>query len=350
MPRQKYDHLVIAKQREEGLEWKTIGEAYGVDGDVVRTAHGHYMKQHEPLNEIPEPSVFPDYKWPEDVNWREYLNLWDKLLQLERRADPYVETFTIDLSYINRPIAMVSASDLHMGGGFTDHKAIRATMDFVFNTPDMYLGISGDSIEGFIPGVKPAETVEQQVSSVKAQLRAAESLVKDLIADGKLWWWTWGDHDAKWFEQRIGLNIVQTMLKHQVPYFTGRGLVRLLLGDQEYFIQVNHGERYASQWNPNHPQRRAYERFFPADVTISGHLHKPAFQMFHHYDQLREAGINLGGKTWLVQNGTFKTGPDPYTIRSWSRGIMGVPTIVFRPDCHDCDVLETPEKAARIMT
>jgi hypothetical protein len=99
-----------------------------------------------------------------------------------------------------------------------------------------------------------------------------------------------------------------------------------------------------------HPQRRAYERFFPADVVIAGHKHKPAFQMFTHYDGLREMGIPIGGRGYLVANGTFKTGPDPYTIRSWERGVLGVPTLVFSPDGHDVTCFDSPAKAAKWLS
>jgi hypothetical protein len=193
----------------------------------------------------------------------------------------------------------------------------------VLATDRLHIGLAGDTIEGFIPGVKPAETVEQQIAPVKAQLKALESLTDELVANDKLWFMSWGDHDSKWFEQTVGFSIVKHMLDSKVPYFVGRATIKLLVGEQEYWLLVNHSERFASQWNPLHPQRRAYERFFPADVVIAGHKHKPAFQMFTHYDGLREMGIPIGGRGYLVANGTFKTGPDPYTIRSWERGVLG---------------------------
>ena len=80
-----------------------------------------------------------------------------------------------------------------------------------------------------------------------------------------------------------------------------------------------------------------------------GHTHKPAFMMDWHYEMLREAGLNIGGKHWLVQNGTYKTGPDVYSIRGWSKGVIGVPTLVFSPDQHDVDCFETPLKAVNYM-
>jgi hypothetical protein len=197
--------------------------------------------------------------------------------------------------------------------------------------------------------MKSAETIEQMPSSVKAQLSALKSLVDELSRAQKLLWHSWGDHDAKWFEFQIGHNIVKQAIHSTTPYFTGRGIIKLELGQEVYYLVVNHSERFNSQWNKNHPQRRAYERFFPGDCIVTGHRHKPAFQVDWHYEQLREMGLRVGGKYILIAVGTFKDGPDPYSIRSWSKGVIGVPTVVFQPDRHDMDVFDSPAKAVRFL-
>lgn len=290
--------------------------------------------------------TFPDWEIPEDVDWREWFDGIESMLDLHKRMDPTQEILTVDLRRREKdPAVLMLASDFHMGGGYTDHKAILETVELLLDTPGMYVATIGDMIEGFIPGEKSAETVEQMAVGNKPQLAMLRSLITELAEAGKILCMSWGDHDSKWFEKLVGLNIVKQTFHDRVPYFTGRGLMRILLGDQEYWVMVNHGESFRSQWNQNHPQRRQYERFFPADLNVSGHLHKPAFQMAYHYEMLREAGLNVGGKHWLVQTGTFKTGPDPYTIRSWSRGILGVPSAVFHLDRHDVDLLDAPDKA-----
>jgi hypothetical protein len=316
-----------------------------VDGILYRL--GVRGKRTQQYANAPKPEHFPDWEVPENVDWREWFAGWDQILELHKRSDPYQQFLTIDYSQATKPIAMASASDLHLGGGFTDHPAIRDTMELVLATDNLFIGLAGDTIEGFIPGVKPAETVEQQVAPVKAQLKALEALTDELLDHDKLWYMSWGDHDAKWFEQTVGVNLVKMMVQHKVPYFVGRATIRLLVGEQEYWLLVNHSERFNSQWNPIHPQRRAYERFFPADVCIAGHKHKPAFSRFVHYEELRRAGFNLGGPSFLVANGTFKTGPDPYTIRGWDRGVIGVPTLAFAPDEHDITIFDSPVKATR---
>lgn len=338
--------------RTTDLTWEEIGDQFGVSREQVRKAvYRHTRRKDEQVKAdldtvegIARPH-FPDWEKPERVPWRDWFASWGRTNELHKAIDPSQELLTVDLSTTDKPVAVAFAADLHMGGGYTDHDAIRQTVDYILETEGLYLCLVGDGIEGFIPGMKPAETSEQMPASLKAQLSAYRSLVEELADARKLLFMTWGDHDAKWFENAIGVNSVKREMHDRVPYFNGRGLVKLKLGEQTYWVQANHSERFNSQWNLNHPQRRQYERFFPANVNVSGHKHKPAFQCFHHYSALQHADEGLGGKTWLIATGTFKTGPDPYTIRSWSRGIMGVPTCVFHPDTHDVDCFEGPEKA-----
>lgn len=338
-----FDFVASVEQwRQAGKSWDEIAHLLALpNGEVARKRFSRARVKHLP-------PVYPDWKLPESPSWREWLDAFDAMLELHKRADNIVSKLTIDIP-TKSPIAVASASDLHMGGGFTNHKAIRKTLDFILETPNLYVGIAGDSIEGFIPGVKGAASSDQMAGSIGAQLHAMDSLVDELTAAGKLLYWTWGDHDAKWFEDRVGLNVVKRLLDRKVPYFAGRGLVRLKVGLQDYLLHVNHGEKWQSQLNETYPQRKMYDYVIPADVTISGHLHKPAYHVAHRYDSLRELGYNVGGKTIFVQNGTFKTGPDPYSTRWWTKGIMGVPTLVFGAMERDLDVFDSPYKAVQYM-
>lgn len=330
----------IRARRSQGETWPDIAASYGVKPQAVRKAFEYYGGHVTP--------EFPDWQVPEQVDWREWFGSWDESLQLHKRADPRQSQYTIDLK-ADHPVTIVSASDLHMGGGWTDHEAIRETIELIINTPGMYVGVAGDSIEGFLPGLKPAETIEQQPASIRSQLFALESLVDELTGAGKLLYLTWGDHDAKWFEQSIGVNLVKLMHDRKVIYLNARGLISLNVGAQTYYLLVNHSERFSSQYSKTHPQRRAYDQFFPADVIIGGHRHQPEYRVFWHYQQLREVGIDLGGKCILIANGTFKTGPDAYSCRSWQEGVIGCPTLVFNNEAHDVEVFEGPIKAATYM-
>jgi len=344
------DRITEIRELRPATTWDEIGTLFGATGEAARSAYRRHMDDDNHTNDtIDFRQVFQDIEWPEEVDWREWFASAEEQLELIKREDPITEYVTVDLSHINEPIAVALAGDIHIGGGFTNYAAARKTIEFILETQGMKLGINGDAIEGFIPGNKTAETTEQQPLPLKAQVSAYRSLVNELSDANKLLFCTWGDHDGKWIEQEIGFNPIKAIINNKVPYFTGRGVITLKLGTEIYYICVNHSERFASQWNKVHPSRRQYERFFPADVNVTSHRHKPAFQMDHHYDELREAGINLGGKHWMVVTGTFKTGPDPYTIRSWNKGVLGVPTVIFNPDTHDTICVESPWIAKKLM-
>lgn len=339
-----------------GMSQQQIGEHFGMSQRGVSTllrragvrvpASGRYAPPAVPP--VQSHPSFPDYQMPEEVSWRTWFENFAQQQDLHKKIDPRQDVVTIDLRAARGDVMVVSSSDLHMGGGFTNHRAIEKTFRTILDTPGMYVWIAGDSIEGFVPGIgagKMAETVEQQVGTLRAQISAYRSLVDDLTAAGKLLFCTWGDHDGKWFEQSIGFNILKPMIDRKVPFFNARGVVKLLVGEHTYYVLVNHGERFSSQYSHTHPQRRAYDQYFPADVIVAGHKHHPEWRVFWHYQQLREAGLPIGGKTILVANGTFKTGPDSYSCRYWEHGIMGVPTLVFQADRRDKHIFEGPDHA-----
>jgi predicted phosphodiesterase len=337
----------ILARRERGQTWQEIGAVYGKKSDAMRKATVRLLED-DPLAVHPRPKT-PDWRRPEMPSWREWFDNADDQNEKHKQIDPRQDALTVDFSHVGDGIAVVFVSDLHIGGGFTDHKAMRKMLEFLIETPRLYLAFVGDTIEGFLPGMKPAETVEQQPLGIRAQLAALESLVTELTEHSKLLYFTWGDHDAKWFEQAIGVNVVKLLLHSKVPYFNHRGLVKLKVGPNEYFILTNHGERGHSQWSDTHKLRRAYDKFFPADVIVAGHTHHPEYRTFYHYQQLQELGMPVGGKCHLLQLGTYKTGPDQYTCRYWEHGLVGVPAVVFSAGERDTDMFENPSKAHRFM-
>jgi hypothetical protein len=336
----------LARLKDENLTYAEIGEKIG------RSAKACSVKWKRiradgliPDVESSRPKFVEHYDWPEDVDWREWVDLWGDTLEREKKIDPINTKLTVNLSHLTDPINICFAGDLHMGGGFTNHKLIRDTIEFILETPNTYLALVGDVIEGFLPSFRSAEAREQMPASVKSQIAAYRSLVNELLSENCLLWATWGDHDGMWMEKAIGINVVKNTIHDRVPYFTGRGLVKVLLGGQTYHIIANHRENNRSQWNRVHPSRRQFDRFFPADIMVTAHTHQPSFQMDYQLVDAREAGLGIGGKVWYVVTGTAKTGPDPYTIRGWNPGVFGVPTATLFPDKRDIEFHSSPTYA-----
>lgn len=340
---------------EEGNTWEDVASQVGAtSGTAIRKAvYRHEDKLGDGWQDESAPNVdtdiMPDFKDPEDVSWEDWCDALDEINDKHRALDPIQEKITVDLSGVSRPIAIAYMGDLHIGGGYTDHAALKGMVNYIKSTDGIYTALMGDEIEGFIPGAKTAETSDQMSASLKAQFSIFESLVTDLVDSGKLVSVSWGDHSGKWVESELGFNTLKSQIHDRTPYFTGRGLIRLLVGDARYFNLVNHSERFASQWSDTHAARRAHERFFPADVVATAHKHTPEWRTFYHYEQMQDAGLDVGGKAILLQTGSSKTGPDPYTIRRWKRGIFKVPTVVYWPDRRQKEVVESPRMAKALM-
>lgn len=337
----------LLKYKEyDGLSWAQIGDRLGRSGKSCRSKYQRIQRKTGGTVSDNRPSVIEDYVYPEDVDWREWIDIWGEQLEKEKKIDPINTKLSVNLKKMDRPINIAFAGDLHMGGGFTNHKLIRNTIEFILDTDDMYVALVGDIIEGFLPNFRSAEAREQMPASVKAQINAYGSLVNELLSEGKLLWASWGDHDGMWFEKAVGMNVVKHTIHDRVPYFSGRGLVTLNLGDQVYYVITNHREGSRSQWNRVHPSRRQFDKFFPADLMVTGHTHSPSYQMDYQLMEAREAGLGIGGKVWYVVTGTAKTGPDVYTIRGWNRGVFGVPTATLFHDKHDVEMHSSPAYAA----
>jgi len=331
----------LIKLKTEGSNWSEIGEIFGRSAQACRRRFQRVASEREEI--LPKtPDFVSDYHWPEDVDWREWVDIWGEQLEKEKKIDPINTKLTVNLQRTKDPINICFAGDLHMGGGFTNHKLIRSTIEFILDTPGMYIALVGDVIEGFLPNFRSAEAREQMPASVKAQINAYGSLVNELLAENKLLWASWGDHDGMWFEKAVGMNVVKHTIHDRVPYFSGRGLVTIYLGGEKYYVITNHREGSRSQWNRVMPSRRQYDKFFPADLMVTGHTHSPSYQMDYQLMEAREAGLDIGGKVWYVVTGTAKTGPDIYTIRGWNKGVFGVPTATLFPDKHDVEMHSSP--------
>lgn len=120
-----------------------------------------------------------------------------------------------------------------------------------------------------------------------------------------------------------------------MPYYDGQVYLNFVVGDQTYRVAAAHEFKGHSQWNPSHPQAKALRFEYPnADVVVMGDKHFPSIQQFPAYLREYRAGNRPSPMVTLLQAGTAKTGPDPYTIRNWAAGYLGWPILVFDADQH----------------
>jgi len=264
----------------------------------------------------------------------DWMNVLENMQELSNLADPIrLQAETRNMG--DKPIAIMFTSCWHLGSRFTRYPKFRELFDLWLKTDRLYLGIHGDEIDNFNVGFPSAEAVWNQLLPPKYQRRILAKVVNRLAERDKAIYACWSNHGG-FDERRLGENLVKPIyLEAGIPFFDGKGVLKLNLGTQQYLLYVAHEFKGVSQWNRNHPQIKALHFEVPnADLIVMGDKHIGAVQEVPHHIPAYDAGLHKAAKAWMVQVGTAKDGPDLYTIRGWSRGQFEWPVFVFLPDEH----------------
>lgn len=287
-----------------------------------------YGKSSSPKHTKPE---FPDLPDVNDVSVEEYLDHIDTVQAFRQKVDPVITSAKIRLPTNGKPVAFSPTSCWHLGGLYTFHEEFRKKMNDVLTIDRFYWGAHGDEIEMFPPNW--ANTVFNNLIPPSQQKRLVAKIINKLHENGKLLYSMWSNHPA--FEERItGENPIEILYKDKIPYFSGKGIVKLYVDDELYVMSVAHLFKGHSQWNPNHSQRRQLDNIPQADFVIQGDKHTYSYQEIASKIEAFDAGLQANYITHLVQTGTAKSLNDPYTIRGWQRGAFIWPTFILSAKEH----------------
>lgn len=279
-------------------------------------------KEPEPIN-IP---IFLDKKKAEDINWREWFKNLKQRQDLHQRTSSSQDEATIEIK-TDKKIAVLFSADWHTGSVAVDYDELEQNLGIILNTDRVYMITVGDLIDSF-RNFRSLQPVLSQIISPREQTIVLESILGEFIEKAKWLAATWGTHDVERDERIYGESTVKNLLSKNLVYFNGKGTLNLIVNSQRYIIRMAHELKGFSIHNPNHPQGRELRWYSPdADVIASAHKHQPACQNFYQYGQPK----------CLIQTGTFQT-DDGWSKRWYGKGTVGVPTVVFHPDRHDCFV------------
>jgi hypothetical protein len=259
--------------------------------------------------------------------------------QVKDALDPIITTKTFNFKARTTPLVILWAGCFHMFGRFTNHQFI---LDQVKTALDrgFYMGWLGDEVEGYFSSFRDARPVGDQAFPVNLQF-AIFDLFLELLHEHVLCGFS-SQHGSLWQSKATGVTTIKSAyMRRKVPYFDGQGYLRFEVGDQTYHVAGAHGFPGFSMHNPNHPQWRAFWQKFPlADAVIQADKHQFAFQKRHVHGFEVEMGNRPSKILWLVQVGTAKEGPEPYTISTWERGFAEWPFMVLYPDTHRVEVTD----------
>ena len=273
---------------------------------------------------------FPGIQFP-DFGWAEVFETAERLSELTNDATPTITSAEVVLE-TDKPIAFMNTSDWHIGSRFMAYKTFRAALNLCIATPRVYWAIYGDEMDNYPLDWMPPAIM--QVITPRTQQKIVHAIVDELIDHGKILYSFWSDHPA-FTERKTGDNPMEPIYMGRVPYFHGKGVVKLRVGEQRYVIFASHKFKGSSIYNPTHPQMRALLWEVPsADFVIMGHRHQYAYSEVPHHDLSYLSGLHKNRVAHLLQVGTAKSGPDHYTIRGWSDGMFEWPIFVLYPGEH----------------
>lgn len=346
----KHDWAKIAKRRREGATWSTIAQEEDMRPNVLRTLAGRHglTHQHDARASDDDPQF--DINPPEPPTLEELFSAARENIRLTDSVDPILNHSTV--SWKRGPVAVIVVSCAHLGSRFTFYEQFDSIFRHVLDTPRLYWLSLGDDVEGFLPSfVDGSAVLEQALVNPKVQ-RAMLAAVLDKLAERKkLLAGCSSNHGGAWARRKTGDDPIKDMYRERkVPFFDGKALLSLHVGEQEYHMGIAHSFPGSSMYNPVHAQRRAGLFDFPtADVIVQGHKHNYAVTEMslppHEYD----AGLRASYIQWLVQVGTAKTGPDRYSMEGWARGVLEWPIMVFREDRHEVTVTRRLQTAQYLL-
>lgn len=230
------------------------------------------------------------------------LDYWSD--RFEARQEQFNEVAEIATNHVEftfpKSICLNFIGDLHVGSPNVDYKRIREEAAYIVNTPDSYVMLMGDLIEGFF--FNPAQM--EQMEQVPEQYNYMRELLKFYAeAERLLIGWT-GDHDHSW-SKKMGISAYADFSEFTGAHLmSGVGYATLKVGEQEYKVAGCHRFPGSSIYNPTHPGKRSliFGGTRGSDIVVTGHTHKKS----HSQDSLTGFGgkaedvhiINVGPYKW----------------------------------------------------
>lgn len=304
-----------------------MGVGTFVESEIIKKEDFKIVKSTKP--EIPAPPKNKDktesvVAKPTNNNehWRNYFNLLEGLKTEHNELIPTLSEGKKNIAS-SVPVVVIFTSCWHIGSRGTEYTRLMNFIEMVLNTDNVYVGFLGDELDNFF-SFYSQEAIAQQLLHPSIQRQVLKEIVDELTENNKLLFSIYSNHTNEREEKILGYSPSKELFKNTL-FFDSKGTLDLTIGSESYKIFLLHKTKTNSMDNPclgmkNELKRYSfYDRY---DVVASAHLHHPYLAVEY-----------IPEKTIFLKAGTFKT-QDLYSERSWKKGIMGSPAVVFYPDKH----------------
>lgn len=215
---------------------------------------------------------------------RKGFNYWsqryrDRQQQYKETA-PYYENQHVKISFGGDTLINF-IGDTHVGAVDVYYDRIEQEVETIINTPNSYVIMVGDLVDGFF--FNPAQM--EQIEQTPEQWQYTDTMLKYLSQEGKLLLGFGGDHDQ--WPLKMGIDPYLKFSEDLKAYYMrGVGHLTAKVDEQEFKLTGAHRLPGFSMYNNVHPQMRASKEIQGADVYYSAHTHTKG----HSYQAIQEFG------------------------------------------------------------
>ena len=321
---------------------------YAMDNGVAESQMRKWLKNGSNRKrdaQVLESHPHPDFlkKLDKDVNPIDILTKLAGRVDEHKREDKDYCKIAIKTG---KPIAVIKAADLHLGGLDVDYKSLLAHYQFLLNEERFYLQLFGDDINMMI--MHKTTAARHDALTPDEQCDLLVSMVDGLLDKGKLLSMCWGNHSDEFTERSAGFSLVKLLVSKKVPYFSAMGYIDLQVGDVTYPMAFTHKTRYNSFMDAVHGNKRMaqlHSHFFGSNRPIA----KEYITAHTHYPAIAVEGCLPEDRIWYIKCGTFKV-DDLYSRRYFGYGRIGCPCVIYFPDRREHLCLPTPYDAYRYLS
>ena len=240
---------------------------------------------------VSPPIMETEKRFPRDFTY------WsDRFIQ---RQKEYNETSDVETDYIKirfkGDTVINFIGDAHVGASATHYDRLEKEIKAIDETPNSYIILVGDLVDGFFWNPAQMEQIEQ----MPEQYRYMKALIKHLTDSRKLLLANGGDHDG--WAKKMGIDPYETMNNLGAYYVQGVSHLCTFVDDQEYKIIGAHRLPGSSIRDNTWAGKRASHEIQGADIYYNAHTHIKG----HSEQSINEFG-GIARKVHYISLGPYK--------------------------------------------
>jgi len=214
--------------------------------------------------------------------------------QQEYRETSDIETDHVTIRFKGDTIINFMG-DTHPGSPYTHYDRIEKEIKAIVETPNSYMILCGDLVDGFF--FNPAQM--EQIEQPPEQFAYMQAMIKHLANNRKLLIAFGGDHCG--WAKKMGLDPYSVMNNIGAYYMQGVGHLTALVDDQEYKITGAHRLPGFSIRDTTWASKRASQEVQGADIYFNAHTHSKG----HSEQTVNEFG-GVARKVHHISLGPYK--------------------------------------------